>query len=241
VHVVVDSRAGRVLKDGQRCMVDEEEWAWVQDAATGDFDHLMIATSLPLLMAPGMHHMEAWSEAVCDGVWGGAAAKAGEWLRQQWDLEHWAAFGDSFARMAGLLAEVGAGERGRAPASVTVLSGDVHHAYLAEVAFRRGRGVESAVYQAVCSPVRNPLSTAERTFMRFAGSRWSLALTRTLSRAAGVPEPDVRWRFAEDPTFDNQVATIDIEGRRAELRIEKTVPEEAEAPELHVAFKRRLA
>ena len=45
----------------------------------------------------------------------------------------------------------------RAPASIVTLSGDVHHAYLFEVAFPRGSGARSAVWQAVCSPYRNPL------------------------------------------------------------------------------------
>ena len=59
---------------------------------TGDFDHLLIATSLPLMLAPGMHQLEAWNEAVCAGAWGGLAARAGEKIRQALDLEHWAAF-----------------------------------------------------------------------------------------------------------------------------------------------------
>ena len=69
------------------------------------------------------------------------------------DLEHWAAFHDSFEELAALLRSVGSGERSnrKPPASVVVLSGDVHHGYLAEVDF--GDGVESPVYQAVGSPL----------------------------------------------------------------------------------------
>ena len=95
------------------------------------------------------------------GAWGPAVrARSAERLRQAVDLEHWAAFQESFARLAELLRSVGAGERGRAPASIVVLSGDVHHAYLFEVAFRRGSGVQPHVWQAVCSPYRNPLEAA---------------------------------------------------------------------------------
>ena len=55
----------------------------------------------------------------------------------------------SFERLRELLEEVGSGKRGKPPASIVVLSGDVHHAYLAEVGFRpRGEAYESAVYQA---------------------------------------------------------------------------------------------
>ena len=70
--VVIDSRCGRVLEEGSRSMLDEDEWQWVDDHATGGFDHLLIATSLPWLLAPAMHHLEAWNEAVCGGRLGRA-------------------------------------------------------------------------------------------------------------------------------------------------------------------------
>ena len=96
--------------------------------------------------------------------------------RPQLDLDGMRAYledvgGESFERLAELQRQVGAGERGKAPASIVTLSGDVHHAYLSEVAFRRGADMQSAVYQAVCSPLRNPLNKRERYAMRFAASR----------------------------------------------------------------------
>ena len=81
----------------------------------------------------------------------------GEKIRQGADLEHWAAFGDSFESMCRHIREVGTGQHGEPPATIVALSGDVHHAYLAEVAYRRGTGMRSQVWQAVCSPFRNPL------------------------------------------------------------------------------------
>ena len=51
-------------------MLDQDEWRWIEEHATGDFDHLVLATSLPFLLAPGLHHLEAWNEAVCEGAWG---------------------------------------------------------------------------------------------------------------------------------------------------------------------------
>jgi len=190
--VMIDSRAGRVLEPGGRSMVDAGEWDWITEHARGGFDHLLIGTSLPLIMAPALHYLEAWDEALCDGVWGHWFARAGEKLREGADLEHWPAFRDSFAAFCGLLQDVGSGARGEAPASIVVLSGDVHHAYLAEIAFPRGSGVTSHVWQATCSPFRNPLSTKERRAVRFGFSRTGHLIGRALAAAARVPRPPVR-------------------------------------------------
>ena len=62
-----------------------------------------------------------------------------------------------------------------------------------------------------------------------------------LAKAAGVPDPDLRWRFSEGPYFDNQVATLHFEGRKAEIMLEKTKPGETEEESLETSFERRLA
>jgi hypothetical protein len=239
--IVVDSRAGRVLDNGRRAMIDDDEWAWLEERLVGGHDHLVIASSLPLLLGPGMHYVEAWNEAVCAGAWGRLGARAGEWVRRKLDLEHWAAFGESFERLTRRICEVAAGQHGPAPATITILSGDVHHAYLADVAFPADAGVQSAVHQAVCSPFRNPLDRHERAMMRFGTSRVAHALGRALARTAGVKDPDLRWRIAHGPWFDNQVATLELHNRQALLRIERTLPEEWAAPQLHECLVRRLA
>ncbi|MCW3010300.1 MAG: alkaline phosphatase family protein [Solirubrobacterales bacterium] len=238
--LVLDSRAGRVLEPGKRQMLSDGEWAWIREQVEGDYDHLLVGTSLPYLLAPGMHHLEAWNEAVCDGAWGKRAAKLGEKVRQGLDLEHWAAFQGCFKRMAELLEEVARGEHGPAPATIVLLSGDVHHAYLAEASFTSGP-VESRVLQATCSPVRNPLDARERRALRTAFGRPMAAVTRRLARAAGVEPTPMNWAFAAAPTFDNQVAELRLEGRQAHLRIEKTLPEDWEAPKLHESLSLGIA
>ncbi|HZF59138.1 MAG TPA: alkaline phosphatase D family protein, partial [Rubrobacter sp.] len=191
--VMMDSRAGRVLDEGHRSMLDDEEWAWVEDKANGDFDHLLFGSSLPFLLAPGLHHLEAWNEAVCAGAWGRPAARVGEGMRQLVDLEHWSAFQDSFTRLAKLLRSVASGEHsgGDPPASIAVLSGDVHHGYLAEMDF--GDGVKSPVYQAASSPLRNPLGLSERLAMRFGWSKTGERIGQALTRLAGVEGPSLSW------------------------------------------------
>ncbi len=242
--VMIDSRAGRVLEPGARAMVDDHEFAWIEEQVQGDYEHLLLGTSLPLLLAPGMHDLEAWNEAVCDGAWGRSAARVGERVRQGLDLEHWAAFRGSFERVCGLLRSLATGElgHGRAPASIIALSGDVHHAYLAEVGFPRGTGAQSSVWQAVCSPFRNPLDHSERRAIRFAASAGGTLVGKLLARSARVPAPPVRWRFVhEAPWFDNQVATLELEGRAAHMHLEKTVPADHDGLRLERVFDRALS
>jgi phosphodiesterase/alkaline phosphatase D-like protein len=240
--IVIDSRAGRQLEEGARSMLDEEEWQWLEDHVSGDFDHLLLATSLPWLLGRGMHFAEAWSEAVAAGGWGEAFMPVAERLRRAIDLEHWAAFGESFARLAEIIRSVGAGERGRPPASIVVLSGDVHHAYLFEVAFPRGSGVKSHVWQAVCSPYRNPLEKKERRVIRVGMSRPFEVVWRALAHTAGVEDPAVQWRMVGDgPWFDNQVAGLTIDGREIEMRLDKAVPVDTDSARLERVLEHRLA
>jgi PhoD-like phosphatase len=240
--IVVDSRAGRDFSDGRRRMVDDREWEWIRDRLVGGHDHLVIATTLPVVLGHGLHYLEAWNEATAAGAYGEWFRPYGEKIRRAGDLEHWASFGDSFARLFERIAEVGAGHHGEPPASIVLISGDVHHAYLSEVAFRREANVRSAVWQAVCSPFRNPLDDRERRVVKFGTSRAGHALARALARTAGVRDPEaVRWRMVEGPWFDNQVATLELHERRAHLRLERTVPAEWAAPKLHECLSRRLA
>jgi hypothetical protein len=240
--VMIDSRAGRVLTPGHRSMIDADEWRWITEHARGGIDHLILGTSLPLLLGPGLHHVESWNEAVCDGAWGPIAAKVGEKIRRAVDLEHWPAFHTSFEAFCGLLADVATGRRGAPPETITIVSGDVHHAYLAEVGFPRGTGMRSAVYQATCSQFRNPLDGRERRMIRVSCARGGTLVGKLLARAAGVGDPPVRWRFTHDePFFDNQVCFIELDHRRARLWLQKTVPEENEGYSLETAFERELA
>jgi phosphodiesterase/alkaline phosphatase D-like protein len=240
--IFVDSRAGRVLDPGERSIVDEGEWEWILEHAQGDFDHLIFATTVPLLLSPGFHHLEAWSERVADGAWGGLAARLAEKMRRSVDFDHWASFSHSFQRMRELLEDLSQGRRGRAPASILVLSGDVHHAYLTEVGLNGGDGAsESAVYQAVCSPYRNPLANHERRAIKIGFSRPFTAAMHTLARGAGATEPGLDWRLREGPYFDNQVATIRVDGRESRMKLDKTIEGDEGRRELDCVFDRRLA
>ena len=221
--VMIDSRGGRVLERGQRSMVDAEEWRWIEEYAIGGFDHLLLGTSLPVLLGPGMHHLQAWNEAVCSGVWGERAAEWGEKIRRSQDLDHWSSFRDSFVRLTDLIRRVGAGEKGRPPASILVFSGDVHHGYLTESTFRDD-GVESPVYQVVCSPLRNSLPGDKSRLQRLAWTKPGELAGRALSRLAGLSDPEIRWSLTHGSLwFENQIASLELNGRQATLVFEKAV------------------
>jgi hypothetical protein len=238
--VVIDSREGRVLATGHRQMLDEQEWGWAERQMSGSFDHVLLVSTLPVLLAPPIHYLEAWSEAVCDGAWGKQWAKVAEKLRRGLDLEHWAAFQDSFHRLIDLLGEVASGRRGAAPASIVLLGGDVHQAYVDEVTFKHRDNVQSRIYQAVCSPFRHPLSWRERRAFTLARRSRSLgSLARRAALSAKVAEPEIDWRMLQPPTFENQVGWIRIDGPQLSLTLERVAA--GGRPELEVSFEHQLA
>ncbi len=240
--VFVDSRAGRVLEEGNRQMVDAEEWEWIVAQTEGDFDHLLIATTVPWLLSPGLDRLEAWNEKVCDGAHGKLAARQAERLRRAVDFDHWGCFSRSFRDLRDLLGDVAAGRRGAKPGSVVVLAGDVHHAYLCEVGWPAGEADGKApIYQAVCSPYRNPLSSKEQLVIKAGFTKPFTQVAAALAKAAGAEDPGIRWQLRGGPCFDNQVATLHLDGRAATMRLDKTSPGDDDEQTLETSFERRLA
>ena len=49
--LVIDSRCGRILADGRRSMISDDEFGWIeQQVEDGEFEHLVVATSMPWLL-----------------------------------------------------------------------------------------------------------------------------------------------------------------------------------------------
>jgi hypothetical protein len=238
--VVIDSRGGRVLENGTRLMVTEAEWQWVTESVSGDWDHVVLATSLPVLLPRGIHALEAWNEAVCGAAWGKRFARTSERVRRAVDLEHWAAFGKSFARFERLLTEVATGAYGRPPASVTVVSGDVHHSYLATVEFPAGTDSRSAVCQAVCSPIHNAMPPAFRRGQRLLTSHAGELVATTFARLAGVSKPQMRWQITRGPWFHNMLSALEFDGRRARIRLARSARGANGPPRLEVVCEAEL-
>jgi len=231
--LVLDSRAARVLSDGRRQMIDDDEWDWIVEHSRGAFDHVVIASTLPVFLPTGIHHLQAWNEALCAGRWGRLAANLSERLRRAVDLEHWAAFNRSFEQLCDWLRTLACGTDGaEPPATVLLLGGDVHCSSIAEVDL--GAGPTCRVHQLVCSPYRNPLSAKERRVVQATGSRVSELLFSRLARLAGVPSPSASWTPTRRATFDNGLGELFLDGRTASAVIRRS-PQEGEDPEVLVA------
>jgi phosphodiesterase/alkaline phosphatase D-like protein len=221
--LMVDSRAARVLDEDARAMLDPAEHDWLSQQAhpDGTFDHLLIGTSLPWLLPHAVHHAEEWSSALTRGERGLHWIPRGERLRQAADLEHWSAFRHSFDALAELLTRIAASPQ--APATICVLSGDVHHAYTAEAhpAHSPAHPSGSRLLQLTCSPIHNTVPSYMRLAFRFAWSAPGRLLGRTLSRHGRVPPPRITWRRTGGPWFGNQLMTLTLRGRAAHLRLDQ--------------------
>ncbi len=224
--LMVDSRCGRILADRQRSMVSRDEFAWIEKQTDGEYDHLLIGTSLPWLLGRALHDVEAWDEVLCDGKPGKRLTRFGEWLRRAADLEHWASFRKSFEALGELIANVG--RRPDAPATICVLSGDVHHAYAAEAHFPEP--TRSRVYQLTCSPLHNYVPFFMKIAFRIFWSRFvERTLHLLLAVVAKVPKPSFTWQRLDGPFFGNEMAEFIAHGRQAETRLRKSAPTKDEA------------
>ncbi|MDL5159503.1 alkaline phosphatase D family protein [Actinomycetospora termitidis] len=215
--LMVDSRCGRVLNDDERLMINDETFTWLEtQAAEPDLDHVLVGSSIPWLMPPAISQVQTMDERSA-----ARGSRAAEWFRQAVDLEHWPAFRASFDRLARLVERTAASSA--APATVCVLSGDVHHSYAARASFPTPS--RSHVYQLTCSPVRNSVPW----FMEYVfAAGWTRSMTRVVRRIGrwwGVEPEPVEWDAIGGPYFGNSIATLELTGRSARVRFERSTRE----------------
>lgn len=217
--IMIDSRNGRILGHGEHLMLGDTEFRWVEDqaGAAGRVDHLVLGTSLPWLLPHAIGDLQAVNEVAAGRP--GWRGRLGETIRQAADLEHWAAFHDSFTRLTRMIGRAATG----GPATVNVLSGDVHHSYAARAELAGGADVEvpAAVHQLTCSPVHNDVPALLRPGFRLGWSRRVGRLTRAWARRVGGPGPDVEWERVVGPLFGNVIATLELDGRAAVVVFEQ--------------------
>jgi hypothetical protein len=244
--VVIDSRNGRVLTPGARQMVDDDEWRFIREVASLPCEHLVIATSIPVVMPGGLHELERWNELVSEGAWGRWFVPLGEKVRRALDLEDWAAFHDSYLKLMELLREVatpGEPPAPEPPATVTIVSGDVHFSFRATATFPAESGraqPTSRVYQIVDSPIRNVLATRERRAMQAGLSRAGKWIGRALRRAARARPDDVEWTVDEGPFFANHMCLLEYTERDARMVLERAHPDDEGRATLTIAAETPL-
>ncbi|MFQ6854730.1 alkaline phosphatase D family protein [Streptomyces sp. 35M1] len=255
--VMVDTRAARVLAEERRAMLGPEEADWLREAVLDDpasYDHLLIGSSLPWLLPPLVHEAERWNASLCAGARGDRWARFGEKVRRAGDLEHWAAFPESFDRFTELLREAASGPD--APATVCVLSGDVHHAYITEPRWPDtppgdgrasattsdpgpGRAPVSRALQLTCSPVHNSVPRWIQAGFRFGWSRTGRRIGRFLSRHGRTGASPVTWDRAGGPWFGNQLMTLTLLGRKSALTLVQATAGK-QGPQLEAVLERSL-
>jgi hypothetical protein len=89
--------------------------------------------------------------------------------------------------------------------------------------------------------LRNPLGLPERLALGAGWTKTGGLVGKTLARLAGVEEPSVSWRLTHDePWFENHISTLELRGREATLRVEKTNPEDEREPRLYPILEHHL-
>jgi hypothetical protein len=201
-------------------MIGENEFRWLEAKAEEDpesLDHLMLASSVPWLMPPAIGDLETLNERAAERS--GWRGKLGEKLREAGDFEHWAAFYKSFLRMGEMIARIA--DQPDGPATISVLSGDVHHSYAARAELDGVSPGGSTVHQLVCSPVHNYVPLFIKPVFMLGWTRPAAAVIRWWVRRRGVPSPPLTWRDVCGPLFGNTIATVAVNGRDAEVFFEQ--------------------
>jgi phosphodiesterase/alkaline phosphatase D-like protein len=217
--IMVDSRNARILDGGERKMLGDREFEWLQHQVTDRLDtvdHLIIGSSLPWLLPPALADLQTMNEIGAGRP--GLRGRLSEKIRQGADLEHWPAFMASFLRLTEMIVDAAtSGPDG--PATISVLSGDVHHSYAARADFDAPS--DTRVHQLVCSPVHNYVPSYVKPAFKLGWSAPAARLTRRWARRVGAPDLPVSWRNLSGPLFGNTIASLVAVGRGAEVIFEQ--------------------
>ncbi|MDP9168289.1 MAG: alkaline phosphatase family protein, partial [Actinomycetota bacterium] len=216
--VMVDSRNARILDSGDRKMLGDREFEWLKEQVNdrlGEVDHLIIGSSLPWLLPPAIGDLQMVNERAANRS--GRRGRFAEKIRQAVDFEHWAAFSDSFFALSDLIVDVSSRD-GAGPATVSVLSGDVHHSYVARADLP---GPSASVHQLVCSPVHNYVPRYVKPVFKLGWSDRVAGMTRRWARRNGCAALPFEWNDVSGPFFGNTLATLRISGRQAHAVFEQ--------------------
>ena len=235
--VVIDGRNGRNLEP-PRAMVGAEEWSWIVSQCRVEVDHLLLATSLPVMVPGGLHGLQVWNAALCDGRWGRLIARGSEKIRRFIDLEDWPAFEASLRALLELVDGVRRSDT--CPATISILSGDIHFSYVAEATFEHDPAIGSRVYQLVSSPIRNSLPRRDRRIIGFALTRTGRRLGGLMTRSVRARPQPAEWTLTHGPEFANEMGLVTVRGRAMALVIERARPDDNGDPILETVIQADL-
>jgi hypothetical protein len=222
--VMIDARNGRLLDPSHRRMVAETEWEWIRERALDrarSGGHVMLATSLPVFIADGLHDLQVWNELVCNGRWGKRFVKRAERIRRSLDLEDWSAFGASYQLFVELIRDLVASPQ--APDTVIVVSGDIHFSYTAEVPLGSDR---TRVHQVVSSPIRNALIPHERGAMRTSLTPVGRRIGAILRWLARGPSTAPHINVTSGPYFSNNMCELHYDGADVDVTVEHSTSQD---------------
>ena len=230
--LVLDSRAARVLSDGRRQMIDDEEWDWIVEHSSGAFDHVADREHAARVPAPRHPPPPGMERGAVRRALGRLAASLSERLRRAVDLEHWAAFNRSFEQLCDWLRAVARGTEEPA-ARLRPAARRRRPQQLDQRGRPRNRRVvprPPARLLAVPQPALGE-GAAHRPGDRLARLRAALRAARAARRSRGAVG---ELESAQRATFDNSLGELLLDGRTASATFRRS-PREGEDPELLVA------
>ena len=218
--VMIDSRNARILDSGDRKMLGDREFSWLEEQVNDgleELDHLVLGSSLPWLLPPAIGDLQTVNEIAADRPgWRGRLA---EKVRQTADFEHWAAFLTSFLRLSDLIVAAASRRDGG--------SGDGHRCCPGTSTTAMPHAQSSRipgptrVHQLVCSPVHNYVPLFVKPVFKLGWSPRLAPPHPPLGPSAGVAPLPISWRNLSGPLFGNTIATFIADGRSAEVLFEQ--------------------
>ena len=200
-------------------MVDDEEWEWVIDACRAPTSiTCSIGTSLPVFVPVGLHDLQVWSERDLRRRVGPPGPQVRRVAPRQGRHGGLGGVRPLVRRLRRLLGDIGSASDGRTrPATISVLSGDIHFSFAAEIQFpASGRRSASRVHQLVSSPIRNALDAARRARRCVSARRGSPRSSAASCAASAVGErPQMSWQIDVGPVFANCLGQIVVRRRAA--------------------------
>ena len=223
-------------------MLDPHEWAWLEEHARGRLRppadrHVAAVPARARRCTTWRRGTRRSATAPGAGRRRGSASRCARAL----DLEHWAAFGSSLDRDRWSSCARSARATRRAAGVDRRAVGR-----RAPRLPRRGRlparhghalGGLPGDLLAVPQPARRPRAARDPLRLRAGRARSSASCSRAPRASATRPCAGASRTTA--PFFDNQVCFLELDGRRARLWLQKTVPEENEGYSLETVFEQR--